>query len=683
MDHPWLPRPGSIIGLPLVTLLRFPHLAELLPDYRLVALEGAGGRLDAVAGWGRKLPARWARHVASRISRPFFTLEDGFLRSVGLGKAGAAAVSVVMDDRGIYYDARTPSRLELELASGDFAGTRPRAAALREEIVRKRLTKYNHLPDAPPGLGARTKRRVLLVEQVAGDHSIAGACADQTSFAAMLADALALTDTEILLRSHPDVIAGRAQGSFAGLGASARLRRLDDAVSPHAVLDEVDEVWTVSSQLGFDALLRGLPVRCYGVPFYAGWGLSEDRPVLAGASEALARRRQARAGPPLDVVDLVDAALIRYPLYADPISGRAVGPEAAAARLEGWRAHADRWRGQTDAIGIKRHKRPILRRYCAAPGGTIRFGAGSAAAMRQIRWGQPPSPGGSRPTGQVVTVEDGFLRSVGLGFPGTVPISLCFDRTGIYYDATTASDLEILLEAGSFPAELTERAAGLRRAILQAGLTKYNLQGGLPDDIGRRADRRRRVLVAGQVPDDQSLRLGLPCHASNLDFLRAVRQDHPDAFVIYKEHPDLVAGKRPGLIDKAQAAGLADHLAVSGDAAAWIDFADEVHVRTSLAGFEALLRGKPVTCHGAPFFAGWGLTTDRVALPRRTRRRTLDELVAAALILYPTYLHPARGLPMEAEDAVAWLSAVCQAPAGRTTPLRRLIRWWPRNAVSL
>jgi capsular polysaccharide export protein len=65
---------------------------------------------------------------------------------------------------------------------------------------------------------------------------------------------------------------------------------------------------------------------------------------------------------------------------------------------------------------------------------------------------------------------------------------------------------------------------------------------------------------------------------------------------------------------------------------------DAVHVLTSLAGFEALLRGKPVTCYGQPFYAGWGLTADMIPLARRSRRLALDELVAAALILYPVYL---------------------------------------------
>jgi capsular polysaccharide export protein len=70
---------------------------------------------------------------------------------------------------------------------------------------------------------------------------------------------------------------------------------------------------------------------------------------------------------------------------------------------------------------------------------------------------------------------------------------------------------------------------------------------------------------------------------------------------------------------------------------------DEVHALTSLTGFEALLRGKTVTCYGQPFYAGWGLTHDLMPLTRRTRRLTLDQLVAGALILYPTYVSRTTG----------------------------------------
>jgi len=73
-----------------------------------------------------------------------------------------------------------------------------------------------------------------------------------------------------------------------------------------------------------------------------------------------------------------------------------------------------------------------------------------------------------------------------------------------------------------------------------------------------------------------------------------------------------------------------------------LDQVDEVHVLTSLAGFEALIRKKRVVTYGQPFYAGWGLTSDEQLEPevaaRRRRQLTLDQLVAGALICYPTYV---------------------------------------------
>lgn len=660
MRHFWLPPENTVLGVSLITLRNMRNLAELLPTYRLLPLELRFREVDAVIGWGQKLPARSARRFARALSLPFLTAEDGFLRSAGLGKQGAAAVSVTLDDLGVYYDARTPSRLEELIASGSDDGSRRRASDLRDLIIRERLTKYNHLPDVPPSpaLGGASRRRILLVEQVARDFSISGACAGIASFGAMLTDALRLPNADIIIRSHPDVVAGLARGSFAKFEVPGHVRLIADAISPHAILDVVDEVWTVSSQLGFDALIRGLPVRCYGVPFYAGWGLTEDCAASAEARAALDRRRRA-ATRQLDCIDLVDAALLQFPLYNDPISQQHVEPERSVERLLLWRRHALQWRGKTFCPKVARHKHKVLRRFCSAPDAALVFGRRPSQTDRILVWGtrnEPVLPDGRTATPELVRVEDSFLRSVGLGVPGNQPISLNFDRRGIYYDATRESDLEHLLENGDFSQALLNRAAALRRSILAAGLTKYNLGGTVPVQLAHAAEGRQCVLVMAQVPDDQSLRLGLPSQPSNIELLRAVRDALPEAYIIFKEHPDLVSGRRPGLTDATLVARLANHHTIEGDAASWIAFADEVHIRTSLGGFEALMREKPVICHGAPFFSGWGLTRDMVSTGRRTRRRTLDELVAAALIVYPTYVHPLRGIPMEAEDAVLWLT---------------------------
>ena len=97
------------------------------------------------------------------------------------------------------------------------------------------------------------------------------------------------------------------------------------------------------------------------------------------------------------------------------------------------------------------------------------------------------------------------------------------------------------------------------------------------------------------------------------------------------------------------------------------------------------MRGKKVSVHGAPFYAGWGLTTDLGEVPaRRTRRRSLDELVAAALLLYPRYLAPATNLPCPAEVLVRRLTGhqvrrdpharALAAPPRRAARTNRLLR---------
>jgi capsular polysaccharide export protein len=132
-----------------------------------------------------------------------------------------------------------------------------------------------------------------------------------------------------------------------------------------------------------------------------------------------------------------------------------------------------------------------------------------------------------------------------------------------------------------------------------------------------------------------------------------------EAYVIYKPHPDVLAGHRRGAIADHDLAELADHVETTSPIAALIAMVDELHVNSSLAGFEALMRGKPVTVHGVPFYAGWGLTTDLGPVPaRRIARRTLDELIAATLLLYPRYLDPETGLPCPAEVLVERLTSM-------------------------
>jgi capsular polysaccharide export protein len=263
-------------------------------------------------------------------------------------------------------------------------------------------------------------------------------------------------------------------------------------------------------------------------------------------------------------------------------------------------------------------------------------------------------------------MEDGFLRSIGLGSDLTVPASLVVDTTGVYYDPRTPSDLERLLQQPDRPADLRRRAAALREQIVSLKLSKYNVNSTQTVELEAAGDRPV-ILVPGQVEDDASIQLGCVDVSTNLDLLRAVREANPDAYVVFKPHPDVVSGNRQGDVPAAQALSLCDQVVTDASIASCLDAADEVHTMTSLVGFEALLRGLAVTTYGRPFYAGFGLTRDRHPLERRTRRLSLDELVAATLVEYPRYLNNETRSFTTPEFVVSNLVAERTADAGRTT----------------
>lgn len=248
---------------------------------------------------------------------------------------------------------------------------------------------------------------------------------------------------------------------------------------------------------------------------------------------------------------------------------------------------------------------------------------------------------------RLVRVEDGFIRSIGLGADLHPPLSIVVDRSGIYYDPQHPSDLEQILQGTAFTPDLIARAKALRRTIVARGISKYASEAPVAAAVPR---ARRTVLVTGQVEDDRSVELGGAGVAGNLDLLARARAAEPEAHLLFKPHPDVDAGHRKGRVADAELLAYADEVVRDEAMSSLLARIDAVHVLTSLTGFEALLRGLEVIVHGHPFYAGWGLTRDLAGpVARRTRRLTLDELVAGTLILYPRYIDPVTQLPCPPE----------------------------------
>lgn len=641
-------------------LLGLPHRRALLPEFAFRALPGPD--VKAVLGWGMK-PSSAAGRAWSRLTGlPYLALEDGFLRSVGLGEAGTPSMSLIVDQAGAYYDCFRGSMIEGTIAGTATRAERLRARALMEAAVAHGLSKTNLGRPLDPSI-LRPGRRVLIVDQTAGDASIPLGHAGPRSFAAMLTAARRdEPDAQLIVKRHPAVAAGLKRGCL-DLSDASGLTVVDD-VRAADLLDAVDAVYAVTSGLGFEALWRHLPVRLFGVPFYAGWALTRDEV------------KPPRRGVPRAIEDVVHAALVAHCRWVDPVTGRACTPEEAIDRLAALTRRARRLEGRWHAVGFTPPKRAAVLRLMNSPfasGITFHPSATSALSAtgsdggRLLVWaGREPEALAEQAAATAVRLfrmEDGFLRSRGLGSDFTPALSAVLDGTGVHYDPSRPSDLETLIQTG---VSLADRARGarLRGRIVAAGLSKYNLGGArAPDWPGD----RERILVLGQVEDDRSIVLGCGTIRTNAALLAEVRRLHPDAFLIWRDHPDVRAGNRVGALPP-KIAGLADARADDLDVVACIEAVDAVAVMTSTAGFEALMRGKRVLPFGRPFYAGWGLTQDALPIARRTARPDLDDLVAAALILHPLYVAP-NGLPCEAEDVVAALEAL---PAA--APRRRLMR---------
>ncbi|WP_245259769.1 beta-3-deoxy-D-manno-oct-2-ulosonic acid transferase [Methylopila sp. 73B] len=355
--------------------------------------------------------------------------------------------------------------------------------------------------------------------------------------------------------------------------------------------------------------------------------------------------------------------------------------------------HRARTARRSFGVGITRWKRPTVAGFLAGPNGAPVF-AGSAAEAargaarghgRVVAWASrrtDAAEAAARAVGApFARLEDGFLRSVGLGSAFVAALSLVLDESGVYYDPSAPSDLETLLRKADIPAGTIARAARLRARLVAEEVTKYN--------VGVESHRvvpegRFGVLVPGQVEDDASIVKGAGAVRTNLGLLQAARARRPDAFLIYKPHPDVVAGYRVGAVAERDLAGLADAVVTDGSIAALYPQCRAVETMTSLSGFEALLRGLEVTTHGQPFYAGWSLTEDLARHPRRARARSLDELVAATLILYPLYRDPGSGLPCGPEralDVIARRRAVAATPAGRRAAKLRHLYAMTRHVV--
>ena len=459
----------------------------------------------------------------------------------------------------------------------------------------------------------------------------------------MLSAALAVPDAVVVVKTHPDVLSGKKRSCFGTLPPNVYV--MSKSFAPLSFVEAFDEVYVATSQMGFEALLMGKVVHTFGAPFYAGWGLTIDHGDIPG-------RRKGR--PTLE--QMFAAAYLKLCRYVNPVTKSRIALAEAIDIMAARRQANEENRRDYVAVGFRRWKWPHVKAFASSTGGTIQFegeveygidlaaqegktvliwaGKATDAVVARCRRRHVP----------LIRMEDGFLRSVGLGVDYHYPFSLVMDDCGIYFDPARPSRLtHILQNIQKHPdlPRLLERSDKLIQLIVENGLSKYNTPSdpAVVEQLQALPRDRTIVLVPGQVDGDASVKRGGGMIQSTEHLLCAVRQICPTAFIIFKPHPDVVSGMKKGRISEEVLKKCTDLVLTSGSLNDFWPYIDELHTLTSLSGFEALLREVKVVTYGKPFYSGWGLTVDRIAEKQANTGLTLTlrELVAGIMILYPKY----------------------------------------------
>ncbi|MBT0819861.1 capsular polysaccharide biosynthesis protein [Campylobacter lari] len=591
---------------------------------------------DVFVGWGRKKSGLKAIELAKKYNAKFLLLEDGFLRSLNLGVENSPSFSIIKDDVGIYYDATAPSKLENILNTYEFSVEELEQAKKAIELIKKeKLSKYNNNLCVPRELFGSNEERVLIITQVANDASLKFGLAGSFSTQDMINDAIKENpNAKVYIKIHPDVLSDKKQSDFDMQDLPSKCVLIKENYNPIELLSHFKKVYTKTSGMGFEALMLGCECVCYGVPFYAGWGLTQDK-------QACKRRLKKRT-----LEEVFYATYILYSEYFNPYLNQKSDIFDTIHTLAKYKKIEHANSNILYFLGFTLWKRWFMKPFFKAKNNKIIF-LNSLDELYKVNlnpedkifiWGKKYDKAllAKDFKNAIFLVEDGFLRSVFLGSDLTRPFSLIIDSKGLYVDPSKPSDLEDILQNHEFDESLKQRAKKLISTITHNKFSKYN---GLKHEKLNFNTNKKIILIPAQVEDDASMILGGAGY-DTLKLLQCVRKANENAFIVFKPHPDVLSGNRKGLKDKSIILKYCDEIIENVSIDSAINASDEVHTITSTSGFDALLRGKKVVVYGKPFYAGWGLTSDFHKIPRRTRVLSLEELVAGVLILYPRYIHP-------------------------------------------
>jgi len=599
-------------------------------------------------GWGRKKSGLKALIISKKTKSELRLLEDGYIRSIGLGVEDSRSFSIVVDDKGIYYDANRNSKLEEIIKEINLNKESELKTITNKAITlikKYEISKYNNGISCKKGLYGDRENNVLIISQTEGDSSLKYGIKHDITTEEMLKIVLRENpNKKIFIKIHPDVLSGKRKSDINIKKLPKNVSIINENYTPMSILKQMKKVYTKTSGMGFEALLVDCEVVCFGAPFYSNWGLTDDRQVVKRRTGYIKTKEEVFA-----------AAYIEYSKYYNPFKQK---ESNIIDTIETIGIYKETYRNRKQkkiylfGFSLWKHKY-ILPFYKEYNKKNINFiNTFTTKPLKKALkkgmdenseihiWGKKDfkevEDYAKENNIKIVRVEDGFIRSISLGSDLTQAYSQVFDRRGIYFDATQESDLENILNTLDFGEGIIKTAKEIQYYIIENKLSKYNIDKNEKINI---STKEKIILIPGQVEDDASIKYG-GFGMTNLELIKKVREENKKAYIIYKPHPDVLSGNRIGEVSSYDIRGYCDEEIKEVSLPSLLDICDEVHTITSLTGFEALLRNKKVVCYGVPFYSNWGLTEDKIKCERRKRNLSLEELIAGTYVIYPKYINP-------------------------------------------
>lgn len=248
-----------------------------------------GVQFDRCYLWGMNYTEanREVLQVALRDSAQITLGEHGYISRVTTRESRTDRFgkprSVVFDTLGFYFDATRKTQIESMLNDSNLIVTpkqRAEARRLINKLVSNKVSRYNHQPIKKVNIGRADYPKVLVVDQTFGDRCITLGKADESTFAKMLRKAIEENPaSDIIVKTHPCVIDGLkcyGHGYYDSLKEHANIYKVTFPINPYSLMEICDKVYVCTSQFGLEALMAGKEVHVFGMPFYAGWGLTID-----------------------------------------------------------------------------------------------------------------------------------------------------------------------------------------------------------------------------------------------------------------------------------------------------------------------------------------------------------------------------------------------------------------------